>query len=82
MSWSMDSQRSHHHKVVKGSKDKDMKHSWAGKCRNSMVLFVEGKMGLGEGRGYIGGQGSYSLAELLPLLFSGLVQQLKQKART
>lgn len=32
-----------------GSKDKDMEHSWDEKCRSSMVLFVEGKMGLGEG---------------------------------
>lgn len=46
----MESQRSQHHKVVKGSKDKDTESiSWAGKCRNSMVLFVAGKMGLGEG---------------------------------
>lgn len=26
-----------------------MEHSWVGKCRNSVVLFVEGRMGLGEG---------------------------------
>lgn len=32
--------------VALGSKDK---HSWVGRCRNSVVLFVEGKMGLGEG---------------------------------
>lgn len=50
-----------------GSTDKDMEHSGAGKCRNSMVLFVEGKMRLGEG--ILEVKGVAAFAELLPVLF-------------
>lgn len=67
-SWSMDSQRSQHHTV-----------GWFGKQRQAHGALLGWKMQKqcgsvcgrkdGIGRGDIGGQGSYRLAELPPLLF-------------